>query len=594
MTKDFIEQFMWSFQEHFARQVECEAEALLKAMGCPTAIEVVLVGFAQDEGALHQVCIEPENRNYLPGDFAGIGGRADILYHQHPRSKAKYGDRRSHQRVHATLRDQARSDAIKETLETRHPAGRSIFFVGQSVPVEGYEVHTAVGIPADVVESVPTLCTDTIRVGMIESPVTTSLLMGAIRELLVDASRTLYLPEPGSDLIGTLGQTVEGILRSAGARLLNSTVVLAGELFGGSLFEALTEISTMRYEKRSGLGRMILVAPDHKGMAASLTLQQPVAVSEHRTVRKLLEMSTTKGLSLLTDGNRVYGLGRYTWSGNGSEDAFEITIEGQGTWNLKLNEVPLMHVEYGVPRLPEPRLDRVEFAELATRVLGEGCKVDELWKLAEAAAVAEHGTMLVVSAGAETEAERLGAQAIVVQPTALDKGTVRCVTSIDGAVLVDPQGDAHAIGVILDGTASATGDPSRGARYNSAVRYLKTSQHPTLIVLVSEDGMINLLPRLRPRIRQQDLTDCIDALRGLASIDEGDFNVPEFNRVYNRLKTLSFYLSQKQCHEINALRKRADAVPPSPWNEVRGVYHDLTPHDEMSDDYFVDAKQTIS
>ena len=42
------------------------------------------------------------------------------------------------------------------------------------------------------------------------------------------------------------------------------------------------------------------------------------------------------------------------------------------------------------------------------------------------------------------------------------------ISGIDGAVLLDRDCKCHAIGVILDGMASQSGDPSRGARFNSA------------------------------------------------------------------------------------------------------------------------------
>lgn len=71
------------------------------------------------------------------------------------------------------------------------------------------------------------------------------------------------------------------------------------------------------------------------------------------------------------------------------------------------------------------------------------------------------------------------------------------LSAIDGAVLVDWNGNFWACGVILDGTA-AKGDISRGSRYNSAHSYLVSAQaryveHSLLGVVVSEDGMVDFL-----------------------------------------------------------------------------------------------------
>ena len=80
-------------------------------------------------------------------------------------------------------------------------------------------------------------------------------------------------------------------------------------------------------------------------------------------------------------------------------------------------------------------------------------------------------------------------------PAANYRGAVERI--VDGAILVDPTGTCHAVGVILDGYASGKGDSSRGARFNSAVRYHETQSGECLVIIVSEDGMIDLIPRLR-------------------------------------------------------------------------------------------------
>ena len=66
------------------------------------------------------------------------------------------------------------------------------------------------------------------------------------------------------------------------------------------------------------------------------------------------------------------------------------------------------------------------------------------------------------------------------------------LAAVDGAILMDPRGFCHAFAVILDGIASATGDPSRGARYNSSIRYRDSREGPTAIVIVSEDGGVDI------------------------------------------------------------------------------------------------------
>ena len=133
-----------------------------------------------------------------------------------------------------------------------------------------------------------------------------------------------------------------------------------------------------------------------------------------------------------------------------------------------------MRVEFGTPKLPKQQLQPERFDDICSRIFGEYDR-KPLWNLAEAAQHAEHGTMLVISAQADLEATRLGRQATPIEPTLADR-FIKQVTGIDGAVLVDPFGRCHAIGVILDGTAATEGDRSRGARYNSAVKYLASQK----------------------------------------------------------------------------------------------------------------------
>ena len=154
-----------------------------------------------------------------------------------------------------------------------------------------------------------------------------------------------------------------------------------------------------------------------------------------------------------------------------------------------------MRVEYGVPGLPKPRLEEHAFKETLSSVL-RNCSdlnVDQVWQFVTGALGQRHGTMVVVSDGAREEALRLASQATPIQPTTLgDYEMIRKITAIDGAVLLDPSGVCHAIGVILDGLACATGTPARGARFNSAVRYVDSTKHATVAVVISEDGGVDV------------------------------------------------------------------------------------------------------
>lgn len=584
MSGKTIDQFMWGFQFHFRIGVELATEAVLESLGSETDVEVYLIGFRIGEGN-HPICVEPEGGYILPSQLRDVCDRGEALYREHPRSQMMYGAAHLHARMHGELRDRCRAEAVREALERHHPTGGVSFFVSLSARVDEYQVHVAIGVPAELMASTPTLATREKD----DIPITSSLVSSAIDEVLAEATKALRGPDPGSAY--TIERTAAEMVRSAARRFVRSIVMLSGEIMLTPLYEALNEVSTMRYEQREGLGHMLLARRDVAGVERKFTLSHPVSLGEHRTVRKLVELSGGEGLALLTDGQDIYGLGLPGPDYDpASESVFSITIVGQGTWEIYHHEQGLLHVQYGRPMLPRPRLDREHFIDIAIRVFddAETCNAATLWDLAQAAARAEHGTMLVVSADAASEARRLGAQAIVIDAAPVAANDLGRLTSIDGAVLLDPKGMMHAIGVILDGVATGIGDPSRGARYNSAVRYLDASESATMIILVSEDGMINLLPDLRRRISRRELQDLIDNLRGEAEKAEvKNFDPEKFNSFYRQLERLTFYLSAEQCDVINDLYRGVENRPRDAY-EIRIVRRDLQPHPDMNDGYFLD------
>ena len=491
---------MWGFQRTFRNAVERALQKSLEVLGVTVEPTVFLIGLLKEGGTRHPLCVEPEDGPIVPADFDGLHDRATELFDQDPESKvlvsaAWIRERRQQETMH-----RAYGTAISEVLEARLGPGLR-FFAALPTPVEQHDVFTAIGLPEWVLDDTPHLSS---KVAADRYPVTQSLVRSAVDEILRLSGRALYEPYPGADL--GIGADPVDVAKAAGKALTWSATTLAGNEMGPDLFDGLNRVATTRYERRVGIGSLLLADARSEHVDRSVTLREPVPVGETRTLRKLLETSSLHGESLLTDGSEAYGLGRQRADyPAASESVFQLLVIGDGVWELHHAGVPLATVQFGAPRLPEQRLRRQRLDDIAGRVFRE-CDSDALWALATAAADAEHGTMLVVSERAAAEAARLGSQALTVEPTQLADSLVRQVTGIDGAVLVDPSGCCHAIGVILDGTAASEGDRSRGARYNSAVKYLASAgDTPTVILLVSEDGMINLLPDLRPRMRRADL-----------------------------------------------------------------------------------------
>ena len=169
---------------------------------------------------------------------------------------------------------------------------------------------------------------------------------------------------------------------------------------------------------------------------------------------------------------------------------------------------------------------------------------------------------------------------------------MRTITAIDGAVLVDPSSTCHAIGVILDGSITKKGDPSRGARYNSAVRYVESQKedhtYTCLAIVVSEDGTVNLVPDLMPQISRSVILEEIEKLNELK--EEENFDRKTFYGVMDRLSALESYLSPEMCEEINQLKREIEPRAREGANIWRN-FKDFVPNEDMNETYFLDESE---
>ena len=213
---------------------------------------------------------------------------------------------------------------------------------------------------------------------------------------------------------------------------------------------------------------------------------------------------------------------------------------------------------YGAPSLPRERFPIHRLLDTYQRLFpdaGEG-DVAHFRTLFDAVVGQYHGSMLVVARDAELEADRLQGQGTRIKPMRLTPELYRQVSRIDGTVIIDPQCICHAIGVILDGQSMSECTPSRGARYNSGVRYVRAADSPRLAIVVSDDQMVNVIPTLRPRIKRS----AID----VAIADLENSNSEDYHSAIYLLDRHRFYLDQGVCDRVNAALKRIGLYPSFP------------------------------
>jgi hypothetical protein len=338
-----------------------------------------------------------------------------------------------------------------------------------------------------------------------------SLHFGVVDAVLNEFADELRMRDAGRRL-GNETKTGRGILRAAGEFFARNhfwaekhfskvDIKLRGTL---DFFEACNSISAMPYEMRVGLGKMIVVDRMHPAVNTIIELEKPFLATHFRRVRKLLEMCQ-ENMSVLTDSRYVWGLGEFLRDKYDPRKADIMTIGflGHSHWQLAHLGCPLMEVKYGEPRLPRPTVDPRLVPDALKRRFTDisDATVSSLMDIVGYALQAEHGTMLVISTNAATESARLAGKNRGIRSFRPGLDTIAAASSIDGAIMVDLDGLCHGIGLILDGVAEENADAGRGARFNSAIRYTNANQQ-CVIVVVSEDGMIDVLPTVAGGERQ--------------------------------------------------------------------------------------------
>lgn len=569
-----IQQFMWQWQPHFRIGVQVLADMSLEKIGARLDPQVVLVGIADDSTVEYPICIEPEGGQLKPGHLAGIEERASQLYQEDPEGQIWHSDPEVDAAQDARLRGRARGTAIAEAIEASDAIPGKRCLASSGSRVSGFVVHVVVAVDQQAFDSLPALEDEDVDL----FPAPSSFTRQLIRLVLSEASAALQVPDPSSDGIR---RSAEDIVREAAERFFAGCLYRTRNFYLSSAFNALNAVTTRAYEGAGAAGRLLLVSPDHSGIEVITRLALPVDLNAERAVRKLLQTTDPRFALLVHDGG-IYGLGHLK-VGEDQGDVFEIAVTAHATWELRRGSETMLRVAYGRASLPSPMLNVTAVVDTIDRVFGSGADVDVLVSLISAATTAGHGTTLVISADAPGEAARLAGSATLLVPDTLTPELLSRYAEMDGAVLIDPGGICHAVGVILDGQAHNRGDPARGSRYNSSIRYEASASAPTVVVVVSEDGGADVVPKPRLRIHRLTVLDAVTRLE--SSMDPEDPGI--FSDAFDAVKDLAFYLSAEQCEQVNKMSKEEQERRMSS-NSISIVWQEFSPHTDMNDSYFLD------
>lgn len=309
---------------------------------------------------------------------------------------------------------------------------------------------------------------------------------------------------------GIQERDVDDVLRDAGVRLLSNLQLAVWEdiRLSRNLFESINAIASLRYESSEPKAKIVFGKEGYGG-PFEFKFRSEVSLSEAVWARKIIQLASGD-FCIFSDTENLLGLVCRKTSGPGE---FSVRLTGQSQWKLEIEGKPLAEVRFGLPSFPMIRLDRQQFESTFKRVFASHDEkgMEGIWMLVENVLAGNHGALLVMVEKADEEAERLKSQATPIEPIQLVGQAASRATAIDGAILLDPEGICHAIGVILDGAAHPLGTPSRGARFNSAVRYVGAKEGKgCLAIVVSEDGQVDLLPRLRPQVKSSEFFNFLE------------------------------------------------------------------------------------
>ena len=488
--------FMWRWQQVFVDAVEQLFNSICQILELPIVSNIFVIGIPIDSLDADRIFFYPEDCGFKYTDFQQVLAIAQSNFESDPEQLFFMGNAHL-DRIHKdSLYPKALQQAVGSIL--KYDEQKQISFCSFPVEKKEHWIATVIQIPRQDFENQYRLSQTTHEVSpMRQHRIDRCFLEALIYQVLKESELELQKPFEGN--ISFLSNC-ERVIEDAASSLLKSVELHINQWNRIDLLSFANAIAAERYEGAASQGRLIICPTNHPDICAKVKLTQPIEIYNYRGIRKLLEVSSNS-MALLCNIESVWGLGipldTYKPS---QENLFEIRFAEHHTWELVHAENIMLRVKYRQARLPRERFDRQLFCDRVTQLFEiDRSTANILVKAVEAAVEQRHGTMLVITPEAERETKRLAAQSTTIEPVIVSKDLISHLSSIDGAILISPEGIVYSFGVILDGKATENGNSARGSRYNSAIRYIdgETSRNINcLALIVSEDGYVDLYPNL--------------------------------------------------------------------------------------------------
>jgi hypothetical protein len=261
------------------------------------------------------------------------------------------------------------------------------------------------------------------------------------------------------------------------------------------VLDTLLSILQTREEGAWPRGRLVIVEKiyqDRLGFVARFPRMDRPSLENVKHVRKLLLAVEDSDRQLVSDGKEIVGIAA------GPLPAFAIVADFQGGHGfLRLQDRLVCSLSNGSYKSTTRQANLVQLEEALLESALDSDTGSQLLRIVAALVQGiqneKHGTTLIIDLSPEPV--NVSGQQLAHPLDLRDERLLELATSlakVDGALHIGDDLHLHGFACLLDGRAIAGEDRSRGARFNSALRF--SSEHPDLIVVVvSSDRPVSVI-----------------------------------------------------------------------------------------------------
>lgn len=524
-----------------------------------------------------------ESDLYTAKDFIAIHDLVKSLPEITPKTKLLSNNPKDHEREAKWLKNQLYKKAIAQICNSFNFNEQKVNYIIGSLESEKFQLYPIISIDRLIFTRFYQLSTDTHRNFHFDKS-----FMHSCIEVIMEKINGISINDDGDYPFSWTSEEIH----SKAAQKFISRLGAYAEYINRNIYKILNTLSVLKYEKNENNSYILFSEKNNNFIEYKVIFESPSDFLNYRKTRKFLEITSPDNF-LITDGVHVYGFGKMATDYNtASESIFTVKITGNYTFEVLHAENLLLRSEYNKISIDKTRIGKDFIFNTVKRIfrINDVNTLNKYYEIISACISSDHGTILVFTSCASSESTRLEQDSIKLIPFFPTVDDINLITKIDGAVFFDEHCKCHCIGAILDGDSVKEANSSRGSRYNSAFRYVNKigKENPILVIVVSDDGMVDILPYLVPLVSKSDISQTIQSFTEL-NLEE-DISGRKFKKLHDKLKYYEFYLSQEDCDRINPIVRKDndDAVQRIQGPCVIVLDDEFTPNLELKEDYFIE------